>query len=122
MKYITLIIGLLVVGCGKTEQTKELSLRDSVVGEYKDVDTFRFVFLDNGIVEIYEPGDDGFNWKLGEPKWKIVNKRIHIINNSGIIMVYRINKDGSITLIADIEDGKRTDYPKEMQLTFIKIK
>ena len=112
---------LMVVGCA-TLTPEQKALRDSVVGEYKDVDTFRFVFLDNGIVEIYEPGDDGFNWKLGEPKWKIVNKRIHIINNSGIIMVYRINKDGSITLIADIEDGKRTDYPKEMQLTFIKIK
>ena len=44
--------------------------------------------------------------------------------DSGLIIVYRINKDGGITNIADIhKDGKREDYPKELQITtFKKIK
>ena len=73
MRYITLIVGLLVVGCGEfTESTptttekpvKELTLREKVVGEYegrgikapsgtyeriKDGDTIKWVFLENGV-------------------------------------------------------------------------
>ena len=86
MKYITLIIGLLVVGCGKQEQTdtnestptttekpdkeltpeqKQKALRDSAVGTYegKNVgDTL--VFLDNGVLEVYNDGE-----KRKEGKW-----------------------------------------------------
>tara|TARA_B110000438_G_scaffold108722_1_gene106737 strand:+ start:408 stop:674 length:267 start_codon:yes stop_codon:yes gene_type:complete len=76
MKYITLIIGLLAVGCGKQEQTdtnestpttntnkvdgttekpvKELTKED-VAGTYehkdKDGRSFKLVLLGNGIVE-----------------------------------------------------------------------
>ncbi len=76
MKYIVLIIGLLVVGCGKQEQTdtekpvKELTLREKVVGEYEmkeGEDTLRIVLLENGVGEEYVNGkkeDDDAKWKL----------------------------------------------------------
>jgi hypothetical protein len=144
MKYITLIIGLLVVGCGEQEQpdtnestptantnevdgttekpAKELTLREKVVGEYemKDgEDTYRAVFLANGFVEDYENGKKLEN----KSKWKIAKGEIHIIEGSGHIDVIRINKDGSLTNIATIDkDGEREDFPKENQHTINKIK
>ena len=142
MKYITLIIGLLVVGCGKQEQTdtneltpttntnevdgttakpvKELTLREKAIGTYeikKDGDTYRVVLLETGIVEKYRNGKKHDE----EDKWKIVDGELHIIHEGGIA-VFRINKDGSLTGIADIEDGKREDFPKENQHTIQKIK
>ena len=138
MKYITLIIGLLVVGCGKQEQAdanestptttekpdkeltpeqKQKALRDSAVGTYegKDVgDTL--VYLDNGVLEAYEDGE-----KEEEGKWKIINKEIYleIDDEHGFL---KINKDGSLTAIARIRDGERKDYPKENQITYKRIK
>ena len=67
MKHITLIIGLLVVGCGEVENgaykhrpkqstntkpVKELTIKD-VVGSYEGYKKGRTVFLDNGVVENY---------------------------------------------------------------------
>ena len=135
MKHITLIIGLLVVGCGKQEQTdtnestptttekpvKELTAEEKkVVGTYEmggEGFTIRAVFLDNGIIESYKNGKK----EEEEDKWKIVDGELHIIHEGGIA-VFRINKDGNITGIADIEDGKREDFPKENQHTIQKIK
>ena len=135
MKYITLIIGLLVVGCGKQEQTdtnestptttekpvKELTAEEKkVIGTYEmggEGFTIRAVFLDNGIIESYKNGKK----EEEEDKWKIVDGELHIIHERGIA-VFRINKDGNITGIADIEDGKREDFPKENQHTIQKIK
>ena len=158
MKYITLIIGLLVVGCcGKQEQTdtdestpttntnevdgttekpvKELTLeekqqkalRDSVLGEYELAykgqkawkgNTSRQVFLENGLSEWYLNGK-----KREELKWSIVDKEIHEKGGDGLISVYRINPDKSITQIATVDrDGERTGYQKEWQGTFKKIK
>ena len=113
MKYITLIIGLLVVGCGNSAEKK-------VVGTYEmegEGFTIRAVFLDNGIIESYKNGKK----EEEEDKWKIVDGELHIIHEGGIA-VFRINKDGNITGIADIEDGKREDFPKENQHTIQKIK
>ena len=140
MKYITLIIGLLVVGCGKqgqadtdestpttteklvkelTAEQKQKALRDSAVGTYegKNVgDTL--VFLDNGVLEVYNDGE-----KRKEGKWKVVDGEIHADNNTrGDMAVLSINKDGSLTIIAMIRDGERTDSPKDRQKTFKKIK
>ena len=151
MKYITLIIGLLVVGCGKQEQAdtnestptpntnevsgprvqpdgdvdllvKELTLEEKVVGTYehkdKDGDTYRGVFLENGVFENYRNGK-----KLEEDyKWSIrKDGELHIADKDGIV-VFRINKDGSITAIAEIIRNKRKDLPKEDQVTIKKIK
>ena len=135
MKYITLIIGLLVVGCGKQEQAdtnestptttekpvKELTLREKAVGEYEAKEdggyTVKEVFLENGVREWHLNGK-----KREEGKWSIVDGEIQVDDGSSTISVARINKDGSITWIANIEDGKRTDFPKEEQLTWEKIK
>ena len=121
MKYITLIIGLLVMGCGKQEQT--LTLEEKVVGTYEfkeDGNTYRVVLLKNGVLEDYK---NGKKEDETEDKWKVVNGELHIVDNDGVGGVFRINKDGSITFIAYIDtDGKRLDYPKEEQFTYKKIK
>ena len=90
-------------------------------GEYEatleDGHTYQFVFLKNGIVEWYL---NGINKR--EYKWSIVDGEIHGIYDSGEIGVHRINPDKSITLIASIVDEKRTDWPKDKQETYKKIK
>ena len=113
---IVLVLGLLAVGCLTPEQKQQKALeqkqkafRDSVVGEYEfkreDGDTLKRVLLDTGIVEWYRNGRKGFEYK-----WSIVNEEIHVIDDFGLIVVWRINKDKSITEIAYIRDGKRKDY------------
>ena len=110
---IVLVLGLLAVGCATLtpEQKKLEALRDSVVGEYewksKDGNTYKKVFLDNGIEEYYINGKK--QWEL---KWSI----------GGFTKIYRINTDKSITMIANIVSGKREDRPKEFQNTYKKIK
>ena len=116
MKHITLIIGLLVGGCGNSAEKK-------VIGEYElkeDGNTERVVLLDNGIMELYKNG----KIDEGEPKWSISKEgEIHVTDSEGDIFILRINEDKSITLIARIgRDGKREDTPKEDQRTFKKIK
>jgi hypothetical protein len=145
MKYITLIIGLLVVGCGKQEQTdankstpttntnevsgttekpvKELTKEEKkVVGTYEmkeGEDILKLVFLENGVYEFYENGKKDY-----EDKWSIVDGEIHVFLDkmSYMISVSRINKDNSYSMIAVIIEGKRTDFSKEYQLTYKKIK
>jgi hypothetical protein len=121
MKYITLVIGLLLVGCGKQEEAdtnestptttekpvKELTLREKAIGTYEakeGEDTIRVVLLETGIGEGYENGK-----KLEiERKWSVVKGEIHVKYSGGFIRVWRINKDKSITYIADIDkDGER---------------
>jgi len=94
-----------------------------VVGEYEfktDEDTVRLVLLENGIWEGYVNGKKS----KGDCKWSISKDgELHIIGKDGDGGVYRINKDGSMTIIADTyKDGKREDVPKENQRTFKKIK
>jgi len=139
MKYITLIIGLLVVGCGKQEQTdanestpstntnkvdgttakpvKELTLEEKkVVGTYEAKrvgDTYRVVLLENGIAEAYRSGKK----EEKEVKWSISKEgELHFTYGGGVIVVLSINKDESLTGIASIDkDGKREDFLKEDQ-------
>ena len=126
---IPIVIGLLVVGCGKKEQpnvgkpapttnankgngteakpVKELTLEEKVVGEYESIyngKTYKRVFLKNGIVEWY------------------VNAEIRAAFGSEYKDIYRINTDRSITHIAYIDNGEREDFPKEGQVTYRKIK
>ena len=105
-----------------TKPVKELTPEEKVVGEYepkKDGGTERVVFLDNGIAEGYLNGKK----REEEFKWSIVKGEIHVLRESGDIAVYRINKDGSFTVIARIHvNGKREEAPKEEQETFKKIK
>ena len=123
MKYITLIIGLSLVGCATTptKPVKVLTLEEKVVGSYerkKDLKTQRRVLLENGDVEAYFGRK-----KIDGRKWKIVNGEIFIEDMSGLIFIYRINKDGSMTFFASIDGfGKRVAMPKENQNTFKRIK
>ena len=133
MKNLILIFSvLLALSCGKgkeaqtktkvTEPVKELTLEEKVVGAYGgevDGDTGRLVFLDNGIVEGYENGKK----REGEHRWKVVEGEIHITASDEKTGIWRINKDGSITAIAEItKDGKRVESDEEVQPTLKKIK
>jgi len=114
--------GMLAVGCLTPEQ-KQKALRDSVVGTYELIEdelTERFVLLDNGIVESSNVGKRD-NIEL---KWKISKEgEIHTtFSSSESITVWRVNKDRSITTIAMILDGKRSDRLKKHQRTYKKIK
>ena len=126
---IVLVVGLLAVGCLTPGQKRPgvfrippEALRDSVVGEYEhkypNEVTLKWVFLANGIVERYINGD-----KTSQYGWTIVNGEIlHIEAAKTVTWVFRINKDRSITSIAEIEDGKRKDAPKDGDYTAKKIK
>ena len=125
MKPIVLIIGLLVVGCGKQEQTttekpvKELTAEEKkVVGTYEHEFTGtiakqRLVFQENGKVERGRSyGEDA------EGKWSVVDGEIHIEWENGEsflgpLWLMRVNTDTSITLIAHIRDGKRIAHGRE---------
>ena len=64
---IPILIGLLVVGCGKSPEEK-------LVGSYEAKgfgDTVKFVLLENGKFESYQNGR-----KLAEGSWKIVKKEV----------------------------------------------
>ena len=108
MKFITLMIGLLVVGCGKSPEEK-------LVGSYED-GQYKFVLLENGTVEIYENGK-----KVDDGPWKIDGKELHF-GDGNSIDVFKIEANGDLTHIADIWKGKRTDQQKEHQTTLTKIK
>ena len=117
---IVLVVGLLAVGC-VTLTPEEKALRDSVIGEYEHKKpngyTIKHVYLENGIREWYDNGK-----KVLEVKWSIVDGEIHVKYGNGLINVFRINADKSITYIAMLTYGKRTDLSKENQPTFKKIK
>ena len=111
MKYITLIIGLLVVGCGNSAEKK-------VVGEYeykaKGARVEKWVFLDNGKAEIYINGHK----EEEVQKWSLVENKIHIEHPSTVVSIWKLNPDNSITHVANIIGGKRADFPKETQQTY----
>jgi hypothetical protein len=105
----------------KAQEQKQKTLRDSVIGEYEfklDGNTYKKVYLENGVFEWYANGIE----QVTERKWSIVDGQLHVKTDSGEIVVHRINAGKSITRIAKIVDGNRTDYPKEDQRTWKKIK
>ena len=97
----------------------------------------RFVFLENGIVKgyIHRANHPSPWYKTEEGKWKLTKEgELHdtySVYKNWIgsrpsptnVLVFSINKDGSITMIARIDAlGKREEAPKEKQVTFKKIK
>ena len=112
MKYITLIIGLLVAGCGKTEEDKVVGTYEHKKGGY----TFKWVFLENGIIETtaFAKTDGG--------TWKMVGNEVHVAEEGKSIAVFKIEPNGDLTAIAEIIRTKREDLPKEDQMTLKKIK
>jgi|TARA_B100001971_G_scaffold200265_1_gene211708 hypothetical protein len=121
MKQILLILAAVtLVGCATTPTIR------SVAGEYEIKDD-RFttvliyspVFLENGVYQDFVNGK-----KTGkEYKWTISKEgEIHIEWGDGGIGVYRVNRDGSITWIAEIDREGRKDLSKIHQKTWGKIK
>ena len=81
--------------------------------------TSRWVFLDNGIREVYRNGKKG----EAEFKWSLVNNELHIKSTNNVVYIYRLNPDNSITYIGYIlPNGERKDYLKPVQNPFKKIK
>ena len=124
---IVLVVGLLSVGCGKTEPmgsgneynaelaidqnttkakpVRELTLEEKVVGEYEFRDrwnTYKYILLYDGYYDYYRNGK-----KTGGSIWTIANGEIHVNYDSGVIGIYRLNPDKSITYIGTIRDNKR---------------
>ena len=93
----------------KAEPVKELTPEEQKgVGTYEfkeDGNTYKEVLLENGVWVTYRNGE-----YRDETTWSIVDGEIHINSNSRLILVHRINADKSITQIATIFDGKRTDF------------
>ena len=113
---LLVIVVLLVGGCAATS-----TLEEKVVGVYErkiGEDTIRLVFLKNGVRKGYANGK-----KAEEGKWSAVGGEIHADAGDGVTSVLSINKDGSISIIAEISGaGKRQDAPKSEHITFKKIK
>ena len=117
MKNLILLITVMVLSACASMPTVK-----SVAGTYERIeggDTHRAVLLENGIVEGYVDGE-----KRGEEvKWELTKKgKIHVTTPFEEVGVCRINKDGSITWIADEFEGERKEVPKEHQKTWKKIK
>jgi len=124
MKYITLIIGLLVVGCGTP--VKELTLEEKVVGTYEvKVDsgglfkgaTLKLVLHENGNGELSVNGSKS----AGDNTWKIVGKEVHLGSEKGAggrggWAVFKIEPNGELSWLGeidDVDDGKLREFPKE---------
>ena len=132
MKTLVLLSTILLLGACATNTHKEKSTsakpvkeltpeEKKIVGTYElknGGDTFRNVFLDNGVLEAFENGKKCEE----EYKWTIVGKEVHVEWGNGRVLIYRINSDGSLTDIATIIGGERTDRRKEYQFTYKKIK
>ena len=135
MKYITLIIGLLVIGCDSfrfeynpsgpenMRRAKEKA-RHRVVGEYefkKDGDTTKLIFLENGIQEWYENGK-----KQQENEWYIGHGVLYVIAGGKVFQPnpkYQSGKLISLTVFADVITYENLKYyPKEKRRTYIRIK
>ena len=108
------------------QKLKDDLLELDIVGEYEFTnrvgDTYTQVFLENGVYEHYRNGDE-----FPEAKWTVSNGQIHIKyppsdNIYSYRIIYRINPDRSITDIAEIEDGNRTEKEESYQFTYKKIK
>jgi len=79
--------------------------------------TFGWSLLGGGEAKNY------FNSEKGTAimEWRKVDKEIHIIGADSNAGVWRINPDNSITMIANIINGKREDFSEKKQLTYKKI-
>ena len=89
---IVLMVGMLAVGCATLtpEEKQQKALRDSVVGEYErkngNGDTFKYVYLENGVCEVYYNSN-----KRAALQWSISNGKIHVKHDPALISVWRIN-------------------------------
>jgi len=115
---IPIVIGLLVVGCGKDKQpsaakepVKEPTLAEKIVGAYEfDNESSQqiVVFHDNGKMESYKNGK-----KEGkEFRWKIVGGEVHAEYKDGYGSMWRIEPNGSLMHLGPLAYGKRHYLPR----------
>ena len=125
---ITILILLVAAGCGKTEietktetgktEKKPLSPEEKLVGTYEakdEVVTLKVVLHDNGKFEAYLKGE-----KDGEGTWKLVGKEVHAVIPNVTLVVWKIEPNGDLTLIARIADNKREEAPSQITLKKVK--
>ena len=126
---ISIVIGLLVVGCGNDgQQERELTEEEKkLVGEYEHEHqgpqslisvTMKLILMGNGLGWCYS--DASKNWdaetlierdkKVNVGKWKLLGDEIHLINGE-TISVFRKTDEG-VALVASIHDGNRRDESK----------
>ena len=119
---ITILILFVAVGCSKslTEEEKK------VVGSYKrnfEGTTDKLVLHENRVFEGHKNGE-----KQADGTWKIVGKEVHFGSEKGAggrsgWAVFKIESNGELSWLGEIDGGKRTEFPKEEQPpTFKKIK
>ncbi len=112
---IPILIGLLVVGCGKKEPTME----DKIVGTYEarfDGLNAKVILLENGKGEYYFDGKETGMLK----GWKLVENEVHF-KLGGAVSVYKIETNGDLTETGNITNGKREEYTGELR-SWAKIK
>ncbi len=114
MKPFLLLIVLVLVGCGKEETpaakqpAKEPTRGEKLVGAY-ELDGDIIVFQKSGMMESYANGRK----EAGEYKWKIVDKEVHAVSNSGVGRVWGMNPDGSLIYLAVIQsNGNKLYLPR----------
>ena len=117
---ISILIGLLVVGCGKTREIT--SEEKKLVGTYEfiadDGVSSKYVLLKNGTVEWYLNGEKrkgDINWKIGR------DGTLQFLLEGGAIAIYVINKDSSLTSIRLIKPNGKPS-PHKFNNTYKKIK
>ena len=124
---IVLVVGLLVAGCATV---KDIGVHlgggkpttptiKSVAGTYEatiDGDTGNLVLLANGKVKFHDGKDKEGTWELVEKEVRIKEVDIEEVTD-----ILKIESNGNLTIIALVEGGKRTDLPKDKQITFKKI-
>jgi len=119
---VSILIGMLVVGCGKTENTtvtepKPLSPEEQkIVGSYeakKGEDSFKLVLLENRKIEANVTLQEVL--KDSEGTWKIVEKEVHVGDEKSLD-VFKIEPNGDLTWIgtnhADVNVGGYIHFKK----------
>ena len=120
MKNIILLIAVLFTGACATTPTVK-----SVAGIYENSGTggpWKLLIIQNGEWVQNQEGKPDV-WK---GHWEIVNGEIRITHkvpkkNDGHIAVFRINPDGSISQIAWLIEGKRSEIPRDKQASYKKL-
>ena len=137
-----ILIGLLVVGCGKNKQPTNTNESNNTPGKpakqkvekitpstNTTVEPAKKLSLREKLVGSYECNFDGiasklvflengkvktnFNGlKIDEVTWNISGTEVHI-GEGNPIDVYKIESNGDLTFIAKIADGKRKEESKE---------
>ena len=114
MKQILLMIAAVaLVGCGKSLTEEELigvyEIKAYKVALFANGKCLHFK-TKNGEISVVDGTVEG-----GKSTWKIVGKEVHVDT-----LIFRIEKNGDLTSVAQIVRGKRKAYPKEEQFTFKK--